>query len=781
MTPIDKRDLSERDICTKYITPAIAGPSGAGWDIQTQIREEVTFTKGKVNVRGKMVLRGESKRADYILYYKPNIPIAVIEAKDNNCGVGHGMQQALQYAEMMDIPFVYSSNGDAFLEHDRTGMREPLERELALNEFPSPEQLWWRYCAWKGIEPEVEPIVTQDYYFDGSDKAPRYYQLTAINRTIEAIAKGQNRILLVMATGTGKTFTAFQIIWRLWRSGTKKRILFLADRNILIDQTKTNDFKPFGSAMTKITKRQADAAFEIYLALYQGVSGSKEEQNIYKQFSRNFFDLVIVDECHRGSAADDSAWREILEYFKSATQIGLTATPRETKDVSNIDYFGEPLYTYSLRQGIDDGFLAPYKVVKIDVDKDVEGWRPQEGQRDKYGREIEDRIYNQKDINRSIVFEKRVQLVAEKITDFLRESNDPYMKTIVFCEDIDHAERMRSALYNANPDFVAENRKYVMRITGDNAEGKAELDNFILPGERYPVIVTTSKLMTTGVDAQTCKLIVLDRSIQSMTEFKQIIGRGTRLNEEHQKLFFTIMDFKKATELFSDPDFDGDPVQIYEPKAGEPVVPPDEAGEALEDVVIVDPNQVRKRVKYVVADEGAEIVRERVQYYGHDGKLVTESVKDFTRKTVRQEFASLDNFLRTWSTAAQKREILRELEERGILLEKLAEEVGRDFDAFDLICHVAFDQPPLTRKERAEQVRKRDYFTKYGDQTRAVLNALLEKFADEGIQNIEDINVLKIPSFKEFGTPMEIIQLFGGRQEYQKAVQGVTDELYRSA
>jgi type I restriction enzyme R subunit len=781
MTPIDKRDLSERDICTKYITPAIAGPSGAGWDIQTQIREEVTFTKGKVNVRGKMVLRGESKRADYILYYKPNIPIAVIEAKDNNCGVGHGMQQALQYAEMMDIPFVYSSNGDAFLEHDRTGMSKPLERELALNEFPSPEQLWRRYCAWKGIEPEIEPIVTQDYYFDGSDKAPRYYQLTAINRTIEAIAKGQNRILLVMATGTGKTFTAFQIIWRLWRSGVKKRILFLADRNILIDQTKTNDFKPFGSAMTKITKRHADSAFEIYLALYQGVSGSKEEQNIYKQFSRNFFDLVIVDECHRGSAADDSAWREILEYFKAATQIGLTATPRETKDVSNIDYFGEPLYTYSLRQGIDDGFLAPYKVVKIDVDKDVEGWRPQEGQRDKYGREIEDRIYNQKDSNRSIVFEKRIELVAERITEFLRESNDPYMKTIVFCEDIDHAERMRSALYNANPDLVAENRKYVMRITGDNAEGKAELDNFILPGERYPVIVTTSKLMTTGVDAQTCKLIVLDRSIQSMTEFKQIIGRGTRLNEEHQKLFFTIMDFKKATELFSDPDFDGDPVQIYEPQPGEPVVPPDEAGEDLEDVVIVDPNQARKRVKYVVADEGAEIVRERVQYYGHDGKLVTESVRDFTRKTVRQEFASLDQFLRCWSTTAQKQEILQELEERGILLEKLADEVGRNFDAFDLICHVAFDQPPLSRKERAEQVRKRDYFTKYGEEAKAVLNALLDKYADEGIQNIEGINVLKVTSFKEFGTPIEIIQTFGGKQAYLHAIQEMTNEIYATA
>lgn len=782
MTIIDKRDLSERDICTKYITPAIVG---AGWDIQTQIREEVTFTKGRVNVRGKMVVRGESKRADYILYYKPNMPIAVIEAKDNNHTVGQGMQQALRYGEMMDLPFVYSSNGDAFLEHDRTGTGRTgtgtqMEREIPLNEFPSPEQLWRRYCAWKGIEPEIEPIVTQDYYFDGSDKTPRYYQLIAINRTIEAIAKGQNRILLVMATGTGKTFTAFQIIWRLWKSKAKKRILFLADRNILIDQTKNNDFKPFGSVMTKITKRVADASFEIYLALYQGISGTKEEQDVYKQFSRNFFDLVIVDECHRGSAAEDSAWREILDYFVSATQIGLTATPKETQDVSNIDYFGDPLYTYTLNQGIEDGFLAPYKVVKIDIDKDVDGWRPQEGQRDKYGREIEDRIYNQKDIDRTIVFEQRIQRVAERITAFLRESHDPYMKTIVFCEDVDHAERMRSALCNANPELVAENRKYVMRITGDNAEGKAELENFILPGERYPVIVTTSKLMTTGVDAQTCKLIVLDRRIQSMTEFKQIIGRGTRLNEEYQKLFFTILDFKKATELFADPNFDGDPIQIYEPQPGDPIVPPDEGTEDLQEVVIVDPNQSRRRVKYVVADEGAEIIRERVQYYGHDGRLVTESVKDFTRKTVCQEFASLDQFLRRWSMAAQKQEILRELEERGILLAKLAEEVGKDFDAFDLICHVAFDQPPLTRRERAEQVRKRDYFTKYGEEARAVLNALLDKFADEGIQNIEDISVLKVQPINKLGTPIEILKQFGGRQGYLAAVQEMTRELYGS-
>lgn len=632
MSALNKKDLSERDICTKYITPAIAG---AGWDIQTQVREEVTFTKGRVNVRGKLVSRSESKRADYILYYKPNIPIAIVEAKDNNEPVGKGMQQALKYAEMLEVPFVYSSNGDAFLEHDLTGQTNPIERELALNEFPSPEQIWQRYCTWKGIEPEIQLIVTQEYYSDGSGKIPRYYQLIAVNKTIEAIAKGQDRILLVMATGTGKTFTAFQIIWRLWKSGAKQRILFLADRNILVDQTKTNDFKPFGSAMTKIVKRQADKSYEIYLALYQGISGTKPEQDIYKQFSRNFFDLVIVDECHRGSAAEDSAWREILDYFSAGTQIGLTATPRKTKEISNSDYFGEPLYTYSLKQGIEDGFLAPYKVVRVDIDKDLEGWRPAAGQRDKYGQEIEDRIYNQKDIDRTLVFEQRTKLVAQRITQFLRESGDPYAKTIVFCEDIDHAERMRHELVKANFDLVAENRKYVMRITGDEAEGKAELDNFILPTERYPVLVTTSKLMTTGVDAQTCKLVVLDRRIQSMTEFKQIIGRGTRINEDYGKLYFTILDFKKATELFADPDFDGEPVQVYEPQTGDPIVPPDHAVDEGE-VVILDPPTGGRRVKYVVSNEAAGIVWERVQYYGADGKLITESLRDFTRKTVRQ-------------------------------------------------------------------------------------------------------------------------------------------------
>ncbi|TYO99974.1 type I restriction enzyme R subunit [Geothermobacter ehrlichii] len=780
-----KKSLSERDICTKYITPAI---QSAGWDIHTQVREEVTFTAGRIIVRGKLYSRGEKKRADYILYHKPNLPIAVIEAKDNNHTIGHGMQQALEYAEALDVPFASSSNGDGFVFHDRTGLSNPVEQHLSLDEFPSPGALWQRYKQWRGIEPPVEDIINQPYYSDGSGREPRYYQRVAINRTVEAIAKGQNRILLVMATGTGKTYTAFQIIWRLWKSRIKKRILFLADRNILVDQTKTNDFKPFGQAMTKIEKRQADKSYEIYLSLYQAVTGREEEKNIYKQFSPDFFDLVVIDECHRGSAAEDSAWREILDYFSSATHVGLTATPKETKDVSNIHYFGEPIYTYSLKQGIEDGFLAPYKVVRIDLDKDLTGWRPEKGKVDKQGLLIEDRIYNQKDFDRTLVAEKRTELVARKVTEFLKAS-DRYAKTIVFCEDTDHAERMRQVLVNENADLAAENSKYVMRITGDDQVGKMELDNFIDPESRYPVIATTSRLMNTGVDAQTCKLIVLDQTIQSMTTFKQIIGRGTRINEDYGKFYFTIMDFKKATELFADPAFDGDPVQIYEPDENDPPVPPDppedgEDGEGGPDGELSPPEppgdgKGEPRVKYIVDDVPFWVVAERVQYYGKDGKLITESLKDYTKRTVRQKFKSLDDFLRRWNEADKKQAIIRELEEQGVLLEALAEEVGKEFGPFDLICHVAFDQPPLTRRERAENVRKRNYFTKYGEQARAVLNALLDKYADEGVENIEDLKVLRINPFDSIGTPTEIVnQFFGGRQNYEQALRELEEQLY---
>ena len=794
---MDKKTLSESDICAKYITPAIIA---AGWDEALQIRREVFFTKGRIIVRGKLHTRGEQKRADYILYFKANIPIAVIEAKDNKHSVGSGMQQALNYAETLDIPFVFSSNGDGFLCHDRTGLAAQTEQELSLANFPSPTELWQRYCHYKGIETETaKHTVEMPYYDDGTGRAPRYYQANAINNTIEAVAKAQQRILLVMATGTGKTYTAFQIIWRLWKSGTKKRILFLADRNILVDQTKNNDFKPFGAAMTKISKRQIDKSYEIYLSLYQAVTGSEETQNIYKQFSPDFFDLIVIDECHRGSAAEDSAWREILAYFTSATHIGLTATPKETKDVSSIYYFGEPIYSYTLKQGIEDGFLAPYKVVRIDIDKDLQGWRPSKGQVDKNGELIEDRIYNQHDMDRTLVLEKRTELVAQKITEFLT-ATDPYAKTIVFCDDIDHAERMRQALVNLNPERVKENRKYIMRITGDEQEGKAELDNFINPEERYPVIATTSKLMTTGVDAQTCKLVVLDQHIRSMTEFKQIIGRGTRINEDYDKYWFTIMDFKKATELFADKDFDGEPVMIYEPKPGESVVPPDDDNELELDENgnpipknqddtdkelpfekggqggFPEPNT--KRIKYVLGDVTVYVVSERVQYYGPEGKLITESLKDYTRSTVRKDYGSLDDFLRRWNTAERKAAIIKELEAQGLLLEPLADEVGKDFDPFDLICHVAFDQPPLTRRERAEHVKKRNYFTKYSAQAQQVLETLLDKYQDTGLENIEDIKILTLDPFKNMGTASELVAAFGGKPAYLAALYELEHALY---
>ncbi|MEE3117433.1 MAG: DEAD/DEAH box helicase family protein [Pseudomonadota bacterium] len=804
---MDKKKLTERDICTKYINPAL---QNAGWNIQTQVLEEHPITDGRIIVRGRLHTRGKRRRADYVLSYKKNMPIAIIEAKDNNHSLGDGMQQALAYSDALDAPFVFSSNGDGFLFHDRTGLFGKTETTLSLDEFPSPETLWELYCQYKGIHQNARQTVEQPYYDDGSGRTPRYYQTVAINRTVEAVARGQNRILLVMATGTGKTFTAFQIIWRLWKSKQKKRILFLADRNILVDQTKNNDFKPFGQAMTKVTNRTVDPSYEIYLSLYQAVTGSEDEQNIYKQFSPDFFDLVVIDECHRGSASVDSAWRQILEYFSAATHIGLTATPKETREVSNIDYFGEPVYTYSLKQGIEDGFLAPYKVVRIDLDRDLQGWRPSKGQTDKHGELIEDRIYNQKDFDRQLVLEKRTEVVARKVTEFL-EQTDPYQKTIVFCEDIDHAERMRQALVNLNPARVKENRKYVMRITGDEQEGKAELDNFINPEERYPVIATTSKLMTTGVDAQTCKLIVLDQRIQSMTEFKQIIGRDTRINDDYNKHWFTMLDFKKATELFADPAFDGDPVKVYEPKAGESVVPDDEQ-ETLEPDATelplseeaegyeVEPGETwhrddskptwptedeekSKRVKYVVGDVEVSVIAERVQYLGPDGKLITESLKDFTRKKVKEQYATLTDFLKGWNQAERKQAIIEELAEQGVMWDDLIKDVskklGAEPDPFDVICHIVYDQPPLSRKERAEQVRKQNYFSKYEGASKQVLDALLDKYTDDGIEPIEDMKVLTIAPFSNIGAPMELLQAFGGKPGYTEALKDLENQLYQ--
>ncbi|AKC77398.1 restriction endonuclease [Xanthomonas arboricola] len=790
---MDKSSLTERDICTKFIIPSIVA---AGWDLDLQVREEVAFTKGRVVVRGKLHSRGLARRADFVLYHRANLPLAVIEAKDNKHTVGSGMQQALGYADALDVPFVFSSNGDGFLFHDRTATGDKVESELTLDQFPSPEELWRRYCLWKGLGEDARQVVESPYYDDGSSRSPRYYQINAINRTIEAVANGQNRILLVMATGTGKTYTAFQIIWRLWKSRQKKRILFLADRNVLVDQTKNNDFKPFGTAMTKITKRQIDTSYEIYLSLYQAVTGVEDVKNIYKQFSREFFDLVVIDECHRGSAAEDSAWREILEYFSGATHIGLTATPKETKEVSSSTYFGEPVYSYTLKQGIDDGFLAPYKVVRIDFDVDLQGWRPPKGMRDKNGELIEDRIYNLRDMDRQLVVEARTYLVAQKVTEFLTATG-PFQKTIVFCDDIDHAERMRQALVNLNPQRVAEIRKYVMRITGDDNEGKAELDNFINPEMRYPVIATTSKLMTTGVDAQTCKLIVLDQHIRSMTEFKQIIGRGTRINEDYGKYWFTIMDFKKATELFADPSFDGDPEVIYNPSPNDSPVPPEiGGGEGGDGGVVGDPpdggDDVTtggeggpKRIKYVIDKLPVSVVAERVLYYGSDGKLITESLRDYTRERVLRQFASLDDFLRRWSDAQQKKAIIDELATQGVLWEELAGEVekklGQPLDPFDLICHVAFDQPPLSGRERAEGVRKRNYFARYQGKARQVLEGLLDKYADTGVEHIEDIRILQLDPFRTLGAPVELVAAFGGKTNYQRAILDLESQLYSSA
>ena len=788
--PIDKKALSERDICTKYILPAI---QTAGWDHINQMREEVSFTDGRIVVQGKIVKRGKTKRADFILYYTPNLPLAIIEAKDNKHGVSDGMQQALNYSEILQIPFTFSSNGDAFSFHDRTGQSDPRERELSLNQFPSPTELWQKYCQWKNLDDWKADLVSQDYFDDGSGKTPRYYQANAINRTMEAIVSGQDRLLLLMATGTGKTYTAFQIIWRLWKAGYKKRILFLADRNILVDQTKTNDFKPFGNAMTKVTRKKIDKAFEIYLSLYQAITGVEESDKAFKKFSPDFFDLIVIDECHRGSARDDSQWREILDYFSSATHLGLTATPKETKEVSSIDYFGEAIYKYSLKQGIDDGFLAPYRVVRVHLDFDMTGWRPPKGKKDKHGVEVEDRIYNLKDFDNNIVMEKRTELVAKKIAEYLR-GTDPYAKTIVFCHDIDHAERMRIALTNELPEFVAENRKYVMRITGDEKEGKEELDNFISPEERYPVIATTSRLMSTGVDAKTCKLIVLDRAINSMIEFKQIIGRGTRIAEEYGKTHFTIMDFRNNTDKFADPDFDGDPVQIYVASDGDVVVPPepDEEDNPNIDYSDVDPEQPdisfptgvgegQPPKKYVVNDVAFAVAVEQVQYMDANGDLITESLRDYTRNKIQEEFSSLDDFLQNWTAAEKKSAVISQLEDQGIFFEALSELVGRDYDAFDLVCHVAYGQKPLTRQERANNVKKRDVFTKYGEQARAVLAALLDKYTKQGLAVIEKMDVLKVDPLDELGTPIEIVNFFGGKDNYLKAIAELESLLYKSA
>lgn len=813
--------FSESDVKEKFITPAIIR---AGWNELTQIRREVYFTDGRIYVKGRMSARGKRKFADYILYYqslKKNIPLAIIEAKDNSHTIRSGIQQALGYANTLDIPFVFSSNGEGFFFHDKTSTDGKIEWALSLDAFPSPAELWEKYKAYKGISsPEQEAVITQDYFQDSSSRSPRYYQTIAINRTLEAIVKGQKRILLVMATGTGKTYTAFQIAYRLFKSKAKRKILFLADRTALVDQTLRGDFRHFKDAMTVIKKKvvnvdgketlvsnkkrgidTADKAFDIFLGLYQGLSNSDPEiPDAFKDFSPDFFDLIIVDECHRGSAAEDSKWRQILDYFKSATHIGLTATPKETADISNQHYFGDPIYTYSLKQGIDDGFLAPYKVIKVTLDVDSEGWRPPKGYLDKDGNPVEDRIYNRTDFDRNIIIEERRKLVAAKITEFLK-GNDAFAKTIVFCVDIEHAEGMRAALANVNPEQVLKNSKYVMQITGDNEEGKRELDNFINPREKYPVIATTSKLMTTGVDAQTCKLIVLDSNIGSMTEFKQIIGRGTRVNEEYGKTYFTIMDFRNVTNLFADPAFDGDPVISKDFSQDEDLGGVDEEGTSLppeeEEVNFPRPDEVNEtdqqntygqkkkgkteKIKKIII-EGIEvtIINERVQYLDADGKIITENLTDYTKANILKRFQSLETFLTHWNQADKKKAILEELENQGIFFESLQEEVGSEWDPFDLICHVAFDAKPLTRKERAENVKKRNYFAKYGKKAQNILSNLLDKYADEGIKDIESTEILKLDPFRSIGTPLELIRAFGSKEDYDRAIKELEDELYKT-
>ena len=817
---MDKSLLSERDVCSKFILPALVN---AGWDLQSQIAEERTLTAGRIIVRGKLVARGRKKRADFVLYLKPNIPIAVIEAKDNRHQIGDGIQQALTYSKMLQVPFAFSSNGDGFFFHDRTGQSTQPETEIGLDDFPTPEELRAKYLAWKGLSEKEADTALHPYFETG--KEPRYYQTNAINASLEAIAKGQNRLLLVMATGTGKTFTAFQIIWRLWKSGKKKRVLFLADRNVLVDQTMVNDFRPFIGSMAKLStnsktieradgteeqltlamdrRRRINTAYEVYLGLYQALTGPKESQKIYRELSPDFFDLIIVDECHRGSAADDSAWREILEHFSSATQIGLTATPKETEYASNINYFGEPVYSYTLKEGIEDGFLAPYKVIKSHIDRDVEGYRPEPGQVDRDGNEVEDRLYNTKDFDRTLVIDDRTRLVAARVTDFLRESGDRMQKTIVFCIDQEHAGRMRQALVNENQDMIAKDSRYVMRITGNDKDGLNELANFIDPESPYPVIVTTSRLLSTGVDAQTCRLIVLDREIGSMTEFKQIVGRGTRVHEDTGKYFFTLMDFRGATSHFADPEFDGEPVQIYQPGPGDSMTPP-EGGDAPSegedgdpDTILIDPiepgpgggpddptapigDQPRPR-KIYVDGIGASIIKERVEYLDADGKLVTESLRDFTRKHLTRRFASLDEFLRRWESADRKQAIIEKLAEEGLDLELIGREIDADLDPFDLVCHVAFGAKPLTRRERAENVKKRDVFNRYGEKARAVLEALLEKYADDGVLSLDDTNILQINPFSHMGTPVELMRAFGKKRDYLQAIHDLQNAIYSEA
>lgn len=777
-TVLDKHNMTEEDIKLQLITPAITSK----WDVR-KITMETQITDGRINLRGNMVFRERAKRADYVLYLNDNNPIAVIEAKDNHHTVSFGLQQAITNAQMMDVPFAYSSNGDGFAEHDLlTGM----ERQFSMDEFPTQNELIARFKAEQnggtGLIPTQETMLDQPYFSSQNTYPPRYYQRNAINRTVDAIARGQNRLLLVMATGTGKTYTAFQIVYRLLKSGMKRKVLYLADRNILVDQSIQQDFAPLEKVTHKINMAKDDSStitsHEVYFSLYQQLVGDNGEENFRKLFQPDFFDLIIVDECHRGSAKEESRWRLVLDYFNSATQIGMTATPKETKYVSNINYFGEPIYTYSLKQGIEDGFLAPFKVINVHMNIG-EGWRPLKGQLDKFGNPIPDRIYNNRDYDYNIVIEDRIQEVAADITEYLK-STDRMSKTIVFCATEDAAERMRQALVNLNADMVKENPDYVVRITGGDSYGKSKLDYFISVSAPYPVIATTSKLLSTGADCKMTKLIVLDEMIGTMTEFKQIIGRGTRLREKEGKTSFVVMDFRNVTRLFADPDWDG-PIEMDEdfdpsrPKKPDDPDNPDGGGHVPPDI---------PRIKPVVDRDGCrvEIIQKTVSIYDTDGKLLRqESIVDYTRENVLGEFASLDNFIREWRRDPKKEHIRDLLRERGIDLEQMKTEQGMaDVDDFDFICHVAFDKKPLTRRERANNVKKRDFLSKYSGVAREVLEVLLEKYMNTGIYEIEKTEILKLDPFQKMGKPAKIAGLFGGKAGYMKAVRELEDALYEN-
>ena len=763
---MSKKDLTEEDIKLRYITPAI---NSAGWKNE-HIRMEYYFTDGRVIFQGKVHARQTGKKADYLLFHAANKPIAIVEAKDNNKPLGGGMQQAMEYAQILDIPFAYSSNGDGFLEHDfLTGK----EAELTLEQFPTPEELYKRLVDARQLSGEALKIVEQPFYSDPYTYEPRYYQRIAVERTVEAIAKGKDRVLIVMATGTGKTITAFQIIHRLKASGTKKKILYLADRNILIDQTMAQDFKPFKKVMTKVQGATIDSAYEVYMALYhQLVSNEDGVEDPFKQVQPTFFDLIIVDECHRGSAKDDSAWRKVLEYFNSATQIGMTATPKAETGANNLDYFGEPIFTYSLLQGIQDGFLAPYRVTNSYISIDLQGFKPDDDEKDLLGRDIAQRLYERKDIGRDIAFTKRREIVAKRITKMLKQIGR-MTKTIVFCTDIEEAEAMRSLLVNLNADLCKKDARYIMRITGDDNVGKKQLDNFIDVDQPYPTVVTTSELLATGVDCKTCGLIVIDKEIGSMTEFKQIIGRGTRLRTDKGKWHLEILDFRNATAKFKDPKFDGDP-EPPQGKSGKPYTIPEEPSS-----VVSEPH-----VKYLVEGEKIAITTEIVSILGEDGKTMrTESITDFTRKQIRKRYATLNDFVKNWTEAERKKVIVDELKDYSVLVDAVREKnpALAHADIFDVICHVAFDQPPVTRRERANNVKKRNYFAKYEGKAREVLEALLDKYADYGILNLEDSDILDTAPFNKIGKPQKIVKLFGGLDKFEQALKELENEIYKVA